>query len=106
MKKFLLFIFVASFFVSCTDDEITFLNECDQVADGFFELYDPYKAYMDIYEEQVNSGEIEDNESRRLDYIYNDPERRYQKVADYVDANYHRCEAFQSWGRGRMEKYR
>lgn len=105
MKKLLILSAIALFSFSC-DNEDNQPNQCEELSAAFFELYDPYKEYLDEYEVLVEQGERTGTEDDRMDYIFNDPQERFKKVNDFADSNMNRCESLKGWGRGHMEPYR
>ena len=107
MKKYLLLIPIVLALFSCDkEEEEPYIEACMLVAEDFFQLYDPYKAYMDIYEREVEQGIRTDSNQARISYYMDDPQQRFKKVDDFAKSNEHLCADLKAWGRNRMRIWR
>lgn len=73
--KNLRFLIIAVVFISCTEEEDLKVNQCQELSAEFFQLYDPYKEYMDEFDRQVEQGERQGGENAKLSYMTSDPRR-------------------------------
>ncbi len=80
MRAFLIVLFLGM--ISCTEIEVP--NPCAEYERVYRELRKDFDAYVDIW---IRLDRYELKHSDLQEWISTDPERRYQKMIEYMDAH-------------------
>ena len=86
MKKLFYSLTLAALLFGCTDDE--FYPHCDAIADQYWELRDPFDAYVEEWE-QLSDQEKEDTPI--LVWHLQDPQARLLKLSIFNAEHADRC---------------